>query len=186
MINAFRLWFIAVYALGFAFFLVGLVQFFARRPEVERQVGVFPSPPAVINWIVALVILVTRIGQLPAGWIALRVIGVALSLYAAVMIPWAGRTLGRSLTPGAAVLKDHALVQTGPFRLVRHPIYSAVAALWLGAGLGTLNWIFLASWPVIVMGVLHQAKTEEGMMRARFGDAYDAYSAGKERLVPRP
>jgi protein-S-isoprenylcysteine O-methyltransferase Ste14 len=93
------------------------------------------STPALISWLIPPIILLAQVGQIPAEWMFVRVVGVALSLYAMVMMPWATRVLGRSYAPGPDVLQEHALVSSGPFRLVRHPIYSAVAARWLGAAL---------------------------------------------------
>jgi hypothetical protein len=60
-----------------------------------------------------------------------------------------------------------------------------VAALWLGAALGALNWILLGLWPMLVVGVTKSGKVEEEMLRAKFGDAYDAYAATKGDLVPK-
>jgi protein-S-isoprenylcysteine O-methyltransferase Ste14 len=183
--GVFRLWFIVAYALGFFFFLALVVRFRSRRPIVEQRVGSLPAPPALISWLIPPIILLVQVGQIPAEWMLVRVIGVALSLYAIVMMPWAIRALGGSYAPGPAVLQEHALVSSGPFRLVRHPIYSAVAALWLGAALGTLNWLLLGLWPMIVAGVAKQARAEEEMLRAKFGDTYDAFARPKGRLVPK-
>jgi protein-S-isoprenylcysteine O-methyltransferase Ste14 len=185
MTDAFRLWFVVAYALGFIYFLALIFRFRARRQTVERRVGPLPPPPALISWLIPPIILLTEVGQISARLIALRVVGVGFSLYAIVMMPWATRVLGHSYAPGPAVLQEHTLVASGPFRLVRHPIYSAVAALWFGAALGALNWILLVLWPMIVVAVTKSARAEEQMLRAKFGDAYGAYAEKKGRLVPR-
>jgi hypothetical protein len=52
---------------------------------------------------------------------------------------------------------------------VRHPLYSAVMALWLGAALGTLNWLLLALSPLGVAALFMSTCAEEGLLRARFG-----------------
>jgi protein-S-isoprenylcysteine O-methyltransferase Ste14 len=183
--DAFRLWFVFIYALGFFFFLALVFRFRSRRPAVEQRVGSLPAPPALISWLIPPTILLVQVGQISAEWMLIRVIGAALSLYAVVMMPWATRALGASYAPGPAVMQNHALVSSGPFRLVRHPIYSAVAALWLGAALGTLDWLLLALWPVIMAGLTKQSRTEEEMLRAKFGDTYDAFARPKWRLVPK-
>ena len=185
MTDALRLWFVVAYALGFIFFLALIFRFRARRQTVEQRVGPLPASPALISWLIPPIILLTEVGQISAVWIPLRVVGVGLSLYGIVMMPWATRVLGHSYVPGPAILQEHALVASGPFRLIRHPIYSAVAALWLGAALGTLNWILLVMWPMIVVAVTKSARAEEEMLRAKFGDAYEAYAEKKGRLVPR-
>jgi len=49
---------------------------------------------------------------------------------------WATLVLGRFLVPRAVIFADHHLVNSGPFRAMRHPICSRILALWLGAALG--------------------------------------------------
>lgn len=186
MIDALRIWFVFVYILLFLFFLAVIFRFRKQRPAVEQRAGPLPPPPALISWLIPPTILLLQVGQLSAGWISVRLLGVGLSLYALVVMPWATFVLGRSYTPGPAVLEEHTLVRSGPFRLVRHPIYSAVVVLWLGAALGTLNWLLLLLWPMIVFGVTKQARAEEEMLRAKFGSAYDVYARPKGRLVPKP
>jgi len=182
--SLYRLWFILLYALGFALFLAELVRFRKRNQEVTRQVGLFPPPPAILNWVVMLAILASRLGKTGWEWPVVRWIGVALSVYGLVMAPWAARTMGRNFVPGAGIVQDHGLVTTGPFRWVRHPIYSSVLALWLGATLGTLDWLLLVLWPLVVVGILRQARIEEDLLRAEFGAEYDAYAERVGAVVP--
>ena len=66
------------------------------------------------------------------------------------------------------------------------PFVASVAALWLGAGLGALNWVLLALWPVILVALQKGSAAEERMLREKFGEAYAAYAAGKGRLLPTP
>lgn len=180
-----RLWFIALYAFGLTLFIVTAIRFRARRDMVEKQEGPLPSPGVVIPLGVPLLILWARFGEISAEWLPLRWIGVVLSLYFLVMLPWAIVTLGRLYAPGFAVFDDHTLITSGPFRLVRHPIGSSVLALWLGAGLGTLNWLLLALWPVFVAltaGLM--ARTEEALLLEKFGPAYEEYAQQTNQLIP--
>lgn len=186
MQDTFRLWFVFAYALGFLFFLAQILRFRARDQVVEQRKGPLPPPPALISWFIPPAILLLGVGDLGMTWPAVRTVGVLLSVYALVAMPWATWVLGRSYAPGPAVMEDHALATTGPFRFVRHPIYSAVAALWIGAALGALNWVLLVTAPVILMALLKGAEAEERMLREKFGDAYDEYAAGRGRLVPIP
>ncbi|MFW6078503.1 MAG: methyltransferase family protein [Gemmatimonadota bacterium] len=93
--------------------------------------------------------------------------------------------LGRFGVPGVAVLRDHGLVTSGPFRLVRHPGYSAVLALWLGAGLGTLNGLLLALWPALVAVMYRVVREEEQLLRQKFGPSYEAYAEQTGRFLPK-
>jgi len=77
-------------------------------------------------------------------------------------------------------------VTSGPFRYVRHPVYSAVVALQLAAALGTVNWLLLAIWPLLVAAMrLVPIPREEKLLREKFGEAYLDYAARTGRLFPR-
>jgi len=108
-----------------------------------------------------------------------------LSIYAAVMFLWVTVFMGRFLVPRAVVYEGHTLFVRGPFRLVRHPTYSGVLALWLGAALGTLNLLLLFSWPLALFGNTGQARAEEELLVSRFGVEYENYARTTARFLPR-
>jgi protein-S-isoprenylcysteine O-methyltransferase Ste14 len=138
--------------------------------------------------IVGLLILVTRIGEISASrsaeWLIVRVLGLGLSLYSLGMLLWTVRTLGRFGLPGPAVLQDHELITSGPYRLVRHPGYSAIQVFLLGTALGTLNWLILVLWPVGVVATYLNSRSEERLLREKFGTAYEEYAQQKNRFIP--
>jgi protein-S-isoprenylcysteine O-methyltransferase Ste14 len=182
-----RLWFIVIWSLSIVGSLAAFIQFRSRRAAVEKQVGPLPTPMGILQ-IVVLPILLTRIGEISAsssaGWLIVRVLGIGLSLYSLGMLLWVGRTLGRFGAPGPAVFRDHELITSGPYRLVRHPGYSAIQAIVLGAALGTLNWLILALWPVAVIATYLNSRAEERLLREKFGTAYEEYAQQKNRFIP--
>jgi len=182
-----RLWFIAIWILAVVGFLANLIRFRAQREAVEQQAGPLPTPMSIFNFIVLLIVL-TRIGELAIdsliGWVLLRVLGIGLSLYGLAMLSWTVRTLGTLGAPGPAILRDHELITSGPFRLVRHPGYSAILAIFLGTALGTLNWLLLALWPLVVAGTFLTSRAEERLLREKFGTAYEEYAQQTSRFVP--
>jgi protein-S-isoprenylcysteine O-methyltransferase len=184
--DGFRLWFLGLYGLGVAATIFMIVRLAARRAAVEAQDGPLPSPGILIPLGVPLLILLTRLGEIAAGLLALRWIAAGLSLYFLLMMPWMLWTLGRFAVPGAGILHDHKLVTSGPFRLVRHPLYSAAIVLWLSAALGTLNWLLLALWPLFIAIVVSiPVREEEKLLRGKFGKAYDEYARDTGQLVPK-
>src|SRR5262249_39571210 len=84
----------------------------------------------------------------------------------------------------AAVRVDHVLIERGPYRFVRHPVYAGYLALLLGSGVASLNVCLLLIWPVSLLGILIQAASEEQLLRARFGQDYERYIGRIGRLVP--
>jgi protein-S-isoprenylcysteine O-methyltransferase len=185
MTEALRLWFLLLFGVVIAVFLIMAIRFRGRRAMVEQKIGPLPTPIPLVVQFVAVLILLTRTGEILAGWPLLRVLGLGLSLYTVVIMPWALRTLGHFFVPGVALFRDHALVTSGPFRLVRHPLYSAVLALWLGAALGTLNWLLFALLLLVVGGLFIASRAEEAILRGKFGTVYEAYAAQTGRFIPK-
>jgi protein-S-isoprenylcysteine O-methyltransferase Ste14 len=183
------LWFIILWSVTIIGFLISAASFFREfRDTVVQHIGPLPNPGVSLN-LVPLVILVTRIGEFNAnessGWWILRLLGVGLSLYSLVMLPWTMRLLKHQGIPGVAVLREHKLITSGPYRLVRHPGYSATLALWFGTALGTLNWLLLVLWPVfLVILIVVAMRQEEALLKERFGQAYRDYSEKTPRIIP--
>ena len=93
--------------------------------------------------------------------------------------------LGRNWSISLEIREQHALVQSGVYRLIRHPMYSsfflsALAQLFLFP-----NWLAGAS-GLLGVGILYafRVRQEERMMRESFGDEYLGYSARTKRLIP--
>jgi protein-S-isoprenylcysteine O-methyltransferase Ste14 len=184
-----RLWFLAFYAVGILVFLVKVIPASLVVPPTARRAhGAARFLPAVLvlwDFLVPPALILTHAGELDVHWLPLRALGFLLSLYAAVMLLWGSATLGRFLVPQAVVVADHALVTGGPYRFVRHPVYSGDLALWLGAALGTVNVLLLVLWPGTVAGTWLQTREEEKLLASRFGAAYEGYAKRTGRLVPR-
>jgi protein-S-isoprenylcysteine O-methyltransferase len=114
---------------------------------------------------------------------ALHAIGLALAVAGTGLALWAARTLGGSFTAFPRPREGAALVTSGPFRFVRHPIYSGGILVFVGFSL-RFSWVgvFLA----LGLGVLWAAKArvEERYLAARFAE-YDAYRRRvRRRLLP--
>lgn len=95
------------------------------------------------------------------------------------------RALGTNITATSATREDHQLVTTGPYRFVRHPLYSLgvvyMAGLIALTGLWPLIPAAVASYAVIIF----RTPLEETELIARFGDEYRAYTARTGRYWPR-
>ena len=122
----------------------------------------------------ASIAVVLALGAFPPSWPDwLRVAGFPLVLGGLALGIWAGRTLGPSLTPYPLPSEQAALVERGPYGLVRHPIYLAGVLVFVGYGL-------LASVPatiaVALLAVLwhFKAGVEERHLEERFR-GYDDY-----------
>jgi len=89
--------------------------------------------------------------------------------------------LGKQWSMQARVLEDHALIRHGPYRIVRHPIYTGMLGMLMAAGLTWTHWIgFVASVLFFSVGTIIRVRSEEKLLREQFGAAFDDY----KRKVP--
>lgn len=98
---------------------------------------------------------------------------------------WARLHLGRLWSGFVTVKEDHRIVDTGPYGLVRHPIYSGIMFAALMTALLRANLLAFAGFLLVTLGFAMVAKVEERFLREQLGaDAYDAYSREVPMLVP--
>jgi protein-S-isoprenylcysteine O-methyltransferase Ste14 len=93
--------------------------------------------------------------------------------------------LGKSFRMTVEVDTGQKVVDTGPYRWVRHPSYSGILLLLAGLGLVYGNWPALGILLVLPAGVLiHRIFVEEAVLTEVIGRAYAVYAARTKRLVP--
>jgi protein-S-isoprenylcysteine O-methyltransferase Ste14 len=138
-----------------------------------------------LEWLLPPAVIALRVGEIEAGWLPVRVVGLAVGLAGAVLLVWASVLLGRLLMHEAAVRDDHALIEGGPYRFVRHPVYAGYLAVLFGSGVASLNVWLLLIWPFSLLGILIQVASEEQLLGARFGQGYERYVGRTGRLIPR-
>ncbi len=93
--------------------------------------------------------------------------------------------LGRFFTVNVAIAADHRLIDTGPYRFVRHPSYTGALTAFLGLALCLANWASLLVMVLPVFAVfLWRMQVEEGALLKALGDEYRDYMKRTERLIP--
>jgi protein-S-isoprenylcysteine O-methyltransferase Ste14 len=189
MNEALRLSSLALYAVGPVVAALALMRRTSRpSATLDRVTGWRWYVPVVllpVEWLLPPVLIAFRVGEVEAGWLPVRVVGLAVGLAGVVLLVWACVLLGRFLMHEVAIREDHALVASGPYRFVRHPVYTAYLALLLGSGVASLNVCLLLIWPVSLLGILIQTESEERLLTAKFGRDYERYVGRVGRLVPR-
>jgi protein-S-isoprenylcysteine O-methyltransferase Ste14 len=118
------------------------------------------------------------------GWV--RWSGAGAMLLGDILLFWAHRELGPHWSPLLEVYRDHQLVTSGPYRLVRHPMYTAWLLLSAGLSLLSANAVLAVTWIgglLVVLAV--RLPAEERMMVQAFGNAYREYQARTGALFPR-
>src|SRR5665213_1845607 len=84
---------------------------------------------------------------------------------------WARVHLGRNWSSKVVVKEDHALVRTGPYRRVRHPIYTGMLLALLGSALAVAEWRGFLALACALVGVLVRVRAEE----SRMGETFPEY-----------
>jgi protein-S-isoprenylcysteine O-methyltransferase Ste14 len=96
---------------------------------------------------------------------------------------WARVHLGRNWSGKVVVKEDHALVRTGPYRMIRHPIYAGMLLALLGSALAVDEWRGFLALVFGLIGVLFRVHAEETRMAATFPEYVD-YKRESSALVP--
>src|ERR1700730_7205812 len=174
--------------LGLAYFFSELVLAFTRRSSA-KTVSKDTNSLRVL-WIVIIVCIWLSIRaqgrwpqavlppwSIPTG-VAIFVGGMVLRWYSIIY-------LGRFFTVNVAIAADHQLIDTGPYRFVRHPSYTGALLAFIGFALVMRNWasVLLISVPIF-FAFLYRIHVEERALLAALGDRYRVYSEKTKRLIP--
>jgi protein-S-isoprenylcysteine O-methyltransferase Ste14 len=93
--------------------------------------------------------------------------------------------LGRFFTTSVTIAADHRLVDSGPYRYIRHPSYTGMLMLYLGICLCIGNWATTLIMVVpIFYALLFRMKVEEGALHEALGQPYADYMKRTKRLIP--
>jgi protein-S-isoprenylcysteine O-methyltransferase Ste14 len=133
----------------------------------------------------AVVVLgrVVHLGGLGVRSPAVEVTGAVLFMCGLALALWARLALGRNWGMPMTRKDEPELVTSGPYRFVRHPIYSGFLLAMLGSALATSLYLLVVT--AIVGGYfVHSARVEEELMTAAFPDAYPGYRARTRMLIP--
>ncbi len=115
----------------------------------------------------------------------LRLSGGPLALAALGLFYWVFQHLGRNVTPTAQTRETHSLVTTGPYRWVRHPMYTSGLVLFAAYSLLTANWFVAVMCGLALAMLVVRTPAEEANLLKRFGDDYRAYMNRTGRFLPR-
>jgi protein-S-isoprenylcysteine O-methyltransferase Ste14 len=117
--------------------------------------------------------------------VALAALTVALAVGSVWITASAVRTLGKEWSLTARVVEDHRLITSGPYRFVRHPIYTGMFGLLIATGLAYSHWIaFFVAIAIFTTGTIIRVRSEEKLLRETFGHQYDLYARRVPMILP--
>lgn len=183
-----------------AILLAALVTSGTYRARAHRRGGALPARPdglptvglrLVAAVVVSAGVLLPTVAPGVLPWIlvplpnAFRLAGLALAVAAWLVLWWTLASLGNNISPSTSTRAGATLVRHGPYRLVRHPLYSGGFMACLGLGLATESIPLLVSVVGLLWWVPRRVRNEEANLIASYGDQYRDYQASTPPFVPR-
>jgi protein-S-isoprenylcysteine O-methyltransferase Ste14 len=121
---------------------------------------------------------------LPQRFHFLVAAGAVIQVGGFILAAWARRHLGRNWSAEVRIGEGHELVRTGPYRMLRHPIYTAMLVMFIGTAVSSSQYHALLGVAMLVVAYLRKTRLEENILRETFGAEWDTYQRDTWRLVP--
>lgn len=114
------------------------------------------------------------------------IVGVVIIALGLVLRQWSVFVLGAFFTVQVQVREGQTVVDTGPYRFVRHPSYTAIVLSFVGIGVALENWLSLLILMIIpTIGLVVRIRVEECALLAALGEPYREFSRTRARLIPK-
>lgn len=127
-----------------------------------------------------------RAWSFPTSWQApLFFAGVLLIVLGSLLRRYCWRVLGEYFTGDVKATSDQPVITSGPYRLVRHPSYTAGMMMFIGVGLALGNWVSLALLTVATVATYsYRVAIEEHALLETIGEPYRSYMKERKRFIP--
>lgn len=146
----------------------------------SRAVHVFMANAALILEIAPI----RGLGRLLPASPSIMTAGLAVEAVGLFLAIWARRHLGRNWSGEITIKVDHQLIRSGPYRLLRHPIYTGLLAMYTGIAILTGEWLAVVGWAMAMFAYWRKIRLEEANLRVAFGAEYESYRRETWALVP--
>ncbi len=185
------------FAVAFAINFV-IVASYRRKAQAGQRFSLAKEGPAIavplrlvglamMAYLIAYIVSPTAVAWSlveVAPW--LRGIGTSVAvLVVPPLVHWSQRSLGSNVTTTVITRDTHQLVTHGPYRLVRHPLYSCGMLLYGSLALIAGSWVLAAGAAVGFALALIRLPKEEAALLERFGEDYRRYRERTPRFIPR-
>jgi protein-S-isoprenylcysteine O-methyltransferase Ste14 len=111
-------------------------------------------------------------------------IGLIVQASGGLLGVWARHHLAENWSAAVSSVAGQELVRSGPYRLIRHPIYAAMIQMFVGSAVVSGRWHALLAVAIVALAYRRKIRIEESHLLSRFGPAYDAYRKRSWALVP--
>ncbi len=136
-------------------------------------------------WALTRLVLGHDVGLFPDVLrLPMAALGLVIVWAGTVFTVWGKLALGRQFTASFAIRKDHTLVTRGPYAITRHPIYTGLLAMAIGAALVLDSGLTLGFTALLVLPFWFHTAIEEPLLEQHFGEEWKLYRAKVPRLIP--
>ncbi len=178
---------VVVYACWAVFVVTWAIAALFVKRTVERRRGWWRLPMIAMGALIygaarSPLLLGTRrlwTPTLPREWLAAAV--VLLGLWVTL---WARLALGRNWSGSVTFKQDHELIERGPYRYVRHPIYTGILSMALGTAMLNARASAFVMCAILLVGLWLKLRAEEQLLTSHFPDAYPQYRQRVRALIP--
>jgi len=164
-----------------------------RVKDVQRSE---PILPRLLKYWLPLMVGLALIG--PGDWfqgtwlgsrmypatVVVAVAGALLTMLGVAFACWARYVLGRNWSSVVQVKQGHELIQSGPYRWVRHPIYTGLLLAFFGTAVAIGEWRGAITVAIVAASFWFKLRLEERWMRENFGANYEHYMQRTKALIP--
>lgn len=114
-----------------------------------------------------------------------RWVGVGIGILCVFGIYWLFSSIGSGISPTSATRKQHKLSTSGPYRWVRHPLYTVGSSFYISFGMMADNWFIAAMGILAFIAMAIRTPKEEASLIEKFGDEYREYMKRTGRFLPK-
>ena len=144
-----------------------------------------------LTFLIVIVLLSTT--RIPLPWLYLQLwpsgiwsfwLGAAVTVAGLLFAVWAREHLGSNWSQSVTIKQNHELITTGPYAVVRHPIYTGILTGFLGSAIALSQVRGVIGCVLVFVVLWAKLRMEEQWMRSQFGETYATYAHETAALVP--
>ncbi|HLE13974.1 MAG TPA: isoprenylcysteine carboxylmethyltransferase family protein [Anaerolineales bacterium] len=158
------------------------------RSEEGKALRITLRLGGLLLWLTLIAYLINPVWM---GWASyaspvwLRWLGMLTAGTGLALTFWMFRSLGKNITDTVVTRREHQLVTHGPYRWIRHPLYTFGTLFYLGLGLIAASWLIMLMACLAFFLLSLRTPKEEAQLLARFGDEYADYTESTGRYLPK-
>ena len=168
----------------------------AAKKGVRDKVGVFKDKPKTYLQTLPLVfstitLLILIISLFQVGTLEytqenqlIRIIGLVFYIIFSWVQIWATKVLGDNYSQDVAIKKDHKLITSGPFKIVRHPQYLSQFLMDLGGAAATLSFVLAPITLLQIPFLFMRASLEDKLLEKHFGSSFKEFKKKTGQIFP--